>query len=252
MKKLFITLGSGVFLLLSSSPVLAYVMQSSNYRMQFDSVNSGGNLSTSTNYRFEDTVGEIASGSSTSSSFNLYGGYQQMSAVSTTISLSVSGDVTLSPSIGGISGGTADGSENILVSTNNSAGYSLQVAADNFPALTSGANSFLNYTPSVSGVPDFDWSVANTSSAFGFSAYGSDVVSDFLNDGAQCNVSDQLTSGKCWKGFSVSDFIISSSLSANSPANTTTTVSLRATVGSSHSQPSGSYSAHITVTAYTN
>lgn len=253
MKKISLALGGAVFLLLAvSSPVRAYVMQSTNYRMQFDSVNSAGGLSTSTNYRFEDTLGEIASGFSTSTSFNLYGGYQQMSTVSTTISMSVSGNVSLLPSIGGLSGGSAYGSTDILVSTNNSTGYSLQLAATSSPALTLGVNSFADYVTTVVDVPDFSWSIANTSSAFGFSASGDDVASAFLSNGSACNVGVVHNSAACWKGFSVTDFVVGSSISSNAPSYTTTTISMFASAGSNRRQPSGSYSANIVITAYAN
>jgi hypothetical protein len=56
----------------------AQVMQSTNYRIQSDSVNVGGIYSSSSNYRLEDTTGEIATGESSSTNYQIKAGYQQM------------------------------------------------------------------------------------------------------------------------------------------------------------------------------
>ena len=53
---------------------LAYVASSSNYRIQSDSINVGGTRQTSTSYISEDTIGEIATGDSTSTSYKLKAG----------------------------------------------------------------------------------------------------------------------------------------------------------------------------------
>mgnify|MGYP001604268538 FL=1 len=40
-------------------PALAYVASSTNYRLQADSLNFAGNLSTSSSYNLQDTGGEL-------------------------------------------------------------------------------------------------------------------------------------------------------------------------------------------------
>ncbi len=106
----------------------AEAMQSTNYRIQSDSINFGGGLSTSTNYGLESTAGEVASGESDSPTYSLNAGYQQMQEVF--ISLSAVGPVTLAPSIPGISGGEANGSTTVTVVTDSAAGYQLFIAAE--------------------------------------------------------------------------------------------------------------------------
>ena len=66
--------------LLFPYPVFSQIMESSSYQMQFDSVNVGGELSTSTSYTLEDTAGEVATGRLNSSSYILRDGYQQYDA----------------------------------------------------------------------------------------------------------------------------------------------------------------------------
>lgn len=64
----------GVFSI-ASARVLA--MTSTNYQILWDSINSGGeDTSTSTNWRIRDTIGEIATGSSTSETYKLSAGYR--------------------------------------------------------------------------------------------------------------------------------------------------------------------------------
>ena len=255
MKKLITTtIISGVLVWFLTTPVLAYVMQSDSYRMQFDSVNNGGGLGTSTNYQIEDTVGQISSGNSTSSAYNLYAGYQQMdSAVSSSVYISLTSPTStvLAPAILGLSGGTATGTATMLVATNNSAGYSLKVLAVSSPALISGSNSFVDYTNVVNGTPDFDWFISAANSEFGFTVEGDDTDSKFLDDGADCNTGSSNASDKCWYPFSTSEILLADSASANEN-NVTTTLKFRAESGSSHLQPAGTYAATLTVTAYVN
>ena len=70
MKKIIITIIIGSFLA-TAYPVWAYVMSSSSYRLQSDAVSVGGVRQTSTSYISEDTIGEIATGISTSASYKI-------------------------------------------------------------------------------------------------------------------------------------------------------------------------------------
>ncbi|MCH8987080.1 fibronectin type III domain-containing protein [Patescibacteria group bacterium] len=53
----------------------AAVMSSTNYKIQIDSVNVGGERQTSASYRLEQTVGEQGTGKIEGSIFNLFGGF---------------------------------------------------------------------------------------------------------------------------------------------------------------------------------
>jgi len=55
----------------------AFAMTSTNYQINWDSINSGGSdIGTSTNYSFRDTVGEQATGFSTSTNYTISAGYR--------------------------------------------------------------------------------------------------------------------------------------------------------------------------------
>ncbi len=234
-------------------PALAYVASSLNYKLEKDSINFAGARSVSGSYIAEDTLGEISTGTSTSLSYNLSAGYQAMESGGVTISLTLSSpsDVAMSPSIAGTTGGTSDGSASWTVVTNNSSGYSLSVAANTNPALQSGANSFDDYVP-VGSDPDFSFSVGASEAKFGFSPEGSDISTRFKDDGSSlCDSGSSDTSGRCWDGFDTLGKTIATGGSANNPTGVTTTLKLKAMVGSSKSLAAGSYGAVITATAIT-
>jgi len=80
-KNLFFLLMSFV-LLASSGKVLA--MSSTNYLIQWDSVNTGGvDQSTSTNFSLYDTVGDNSSGTSSSGNYELSAGYRAPESANT-------------------------------------------------------------------------------------------------------------------------------------------------------------------------
>lgn len=243
------TLAIGVF----TTPILASVMSSTNFKIQLDSINIGGGMGTSASFKMEDTVGEIGTGYGTSTNFKMHAGYQQMDQ-ETYISLTVSDLVILAPSIGGLTGGTASGTGTVTVLTNNNAGYTLLISASTSPAMqhVSSSDTIANYTASGSD-PDYDWAITDTDSAFGFSPYGLDVVSRYYNNGSACNQgSGSNSADKCWEAVLNTNMLISESNSANDPSGTDTQLKYRVESGASHMQTSGIYQAVITVTAYTN
>lgn len=223
----------------------AYVASSSNYVIQADSVNVGGLFSTSTSYRTEDTLGESGVGTSSSASFSVKAGYQQMQAVY--LSVAPSGNVSLAPNIPATGGGSADAVASFTVTTDNSTGYSMTIVSASAPALNSGANNFPNYVP-AGGNPDFTFTTPAASSRFGFSPEGVDIVQRYKDNGANCNAGALDTASACWDALSTSPISIASRGNANNPSGTQTNIRFHAASGASNSQPAGSYVATATVT----
>lgn len=223
----------------------AAVMTSTNYSIQSDSVNFGGGLSTSTNYSQESTFGEIATGPSSSANFSIKAGYQQMHVVY--LAIAAVSDVTLTPSINGTIGGTANGSTVVTATTDNPAGYELYIKASSSPALVSGANSFADYTP-AGAAPDFSFSVPVSSAEFAFSPEGTDIVQEYKDNGASCNTGALDTANACWNPIGTANELISRATAPNHPSGTATTLKFRAESGTSNSQPAGVYTATSTVT----
>ncbi len=236
-----------VFLALTlTGSVSAAVMGSTNYSIQSDSVNVGGIYGTSTSYRMEDTVGEIATGNSTSTSYNLHAGYQQMHESS--ISISTGSDIALTAL--SISQDTAVGNSAWTVTTDDSAGYSLSVDASSDPALQDSGTSeqFTDYTESTPGTPE-QWSVSSAYE-FGFSARGSDVSTGTWGTDTDCIAgADVPSAGLNWRGFDGgADIEIASRTSRTTPSGIATTICV-ASEQSGIFAPSGTYTATITATA---
>ncbi|MCA9353943.1 MAG: hypothetical protein KC877_00300 [Candidatus Kaiserbacteria bacterium] len=223
----------------------AQVRTSSSYQLQSDSINVGGGFSTSTSYRQESTVGEVATGRSTSTSYQLLAGYQQMQEVY--LSLSITGDVTMTPNIYGLTGGTSNGSTTVTVTTDSPSGYQLTIEAENNPAMQSTNDTIADYDDG--GVPDLSFDTSTTGAHFGFTPEGMDIVQAYKDDGGSCNVDVQDTASACWDGLSTSPTTIAQKGGSNHPDGATTTIRFRVWVGSSAGLTAGVYTSTTTVTA---
>lgn len=222
-------------------------MTGTAYKIPLDSINVGGQDGSSTSYGLFDTVGEIATGDSSSTTYGLNAGF--IGAQLTYLAISNGSDVTMSPAIAGVSGGAGTGSTVWTVTTDNPAGYSLLIRADTNPALRSISSDFADYT-TAGAAPDYNWTVAAADSEYGFTPEGADIIQRYLDNGSSCDsIGGSDTADKCWDKLTTSDQQIATSATGNHPSGTTTTVKMQAEVGSSHIQPNGTYEANITVTA---
>lgn len=234
--------------LVFSHIILADFMQSSTYKIQSDSVNVGGlDSSSSTNYGISDTVGEIGTGDSNSTNYYMHAGYRQMQ--SSFISISSPTDLILT-SMAGLSGGSSEGTMSWVVTTDNSAGYSMTINSTTTPSLKSALDSLADYTPAGAD-PDYNFTNPSTNSSFGFSPEGTEVISRYKDNGLACNTGTSETTGKCWDGLSTTPKVIAGSSTSNQPAGATVTTRFRAESGVDHIQTSGVYNVTIVATATT-
>jgi hypothetical protein len=224
----------------------AEVRKSTNYQLQSDSLNIGGGFSSSTNYSQESTVGEAATGPSDSTSYSLRAGYQQMQEVY--VSLSVSGDVAMSPSLPGLTGGDSNGSTTLTVITDSPSGYQLTISAENNPAMQSGSNSIADYDDG--GTADFTFAIGTTDAHLGYSPEGVDIAQKFLdNNAGTCGVGSFDAPLSCWDGLSTSDVVFATGAGTNHPSGATTTLNFRVGIGGGAGVETGVYTATTTVTA---
>lgn len=109
-------------------------------------------------------------------------------------------NVTMSPSIPGISGGTSNGSTTFSVNTNNPNGYTVEIEFDNPTAamqFTGGSGSIPNFGGTVQNA--FQANVAANAAAFGFTIAGPNVDTLFLDNGGVCNdPGGASTTNTCW------------------------------------------------------
>lgn len=235
-------------LVLNAPLMYAEVMNSTSYKIDRDSINFGGGLSASGSYSSESTMGEIATGDSSSNNFRLRAGYQQMKDAY--LSITAADDVLMDPALGGVTGGTSNGSTTVIVTTDSAAGYQLFIKASSTPAMQGNTHgsSIANYTPA--GDPDFTFTVPATSAEFGFSPEGGDIVQKYKDDGVStCNTSSSDTQYACWNALTTSNETISSRVSSNHPAGTETKVRFRITLGVSQVTIADTYTATTTLTA---
>jgi hypothetical protein len=211
MKAFFIII-SILFLISSFYYAKAYVATSTNYRIQFQSINvSGKDFQTSSNYKLSETIGEVATGLSTSTLYKLKAGYRQMPEVF--ISISLPANVTMSPSIGGISGGTASGSASWTVTTDNPAGFSLTIKTTSTPSMILDETwNFSDYSPTIANLPDYNWQSPSSGQAeFGYTVEPetpADTVQLFKDDGNSCNSGNQNNIDTCWLNASTTNMTI--------------------------------------------
>jgi hypothetical protein len=200
----------------------------------------------------EDTLGEIATGDSSSANYLMHAGYQQMQE--SYISLTSSGDVTLTNLTGiqGISGGSVIGSTTWTVLTDSPSGYGLYTQVSTNPALkgTLGAY-FSDFAPTVPTVPEYTFTVASGQSAFGFSPEGTDILGKYKDNGSACNTGSSDASDRCWDGFSTTQKMIAQGSGATPLIGTPTVLKYQAAVGTNKIQDAQTYTATITVTAVT-
>ncbi len=224
---------------------VAQVRTSNSYQLQSDSINFGGGLSTSSNYELESTGGEIATGEATSSSYQLHAGYQQMQEVYISMS---DADPVVMDEIGGITGGVSNGTTSVVVTTDSPSGYSLTVKAENSPAMQKGGDTIPDYSPLASPDPDMSFLVSATTTHFGFSPSGDDIVDRFRDNGSFCDTGSNDTPLTCWDGLSTTDISIAEGVT-NHPNGATTTLHFRVAVGSESPLIAGDYIATTTLTA---
>lgn len=234
-----------VLVLLSVS--FAQVRTSPSYRLESDSVNFAGGLSTSTNYSLESTAGEVATGRSDSASYSLRAGYQQMQEVF--LSMTAPANVVLTPDLGGLTGGVANGSTSVMVLTDSPSGYLLTLTAAAAPAMQKGSDVINDYVPVATPNPDPSFITGLNDVHFGFSPQGDDVVSRYRNNGAICNTGGVLSTPEvCWDGLSTTPRSIATG-DANQPSGATTTLYFRVGIGGGTAVPPGEYVATTTLTA---
>lgn len=220
------------------------VRSSTTYSIERDSLNIGGESSTSTSYGINDTVGEQATGESSSTTYAVNAGFQLPDNF---LSITSPTDVALTTFNTTRSDSTTSGSAAWTIVTDNTAGYTMTIEASTVPALQSAGSTFDDYTPT--GGADFAFTTGASESLFGFSPEGDDIADSYKDDGATCGSGATGTADACWDGLSTSSQTIAGSTSSNQPSGTATTVKFKAEIGSEVIQDAGTYTATVTVTA---
>jgi hypothetical protein len=170
-------------------------------------------------------------------------------------------NVTLAPSLGGLTGGTANGSTQVVVLTNDHLGYQMTLAASSSVGMIgnfNGANNIPALVPATPSVPDFNFNtVAANAAAFAYIVEASttaDLTQIFKDNGAVCNAGAGDTVGSCWLNASTTAVGIVNRSSATTASGATTTLKFRVIISANPSPaiPDDTYVATTTLTATAN
>ena len=170
-------------------------------------------------------------------------------------------NVIMSPSLGGLTGGTSDGWTQIVVNTANSTGYNMTIAASSSLGMigtASSTNYIPAYVPASGGIPDYTFSTPPNAARFGYTVNAtttSDVVQLFRNNGATCNQSGGSPNGaNCWLNASTTAVQIINRTTPTPSTGATTTLTFQVQINPNPSPviPNDTYVATTTLTATTN
>jgi hypothetical protein len=248
-------LGTAVILsnLIFLNSLNAYVMQSTNFQIQSDDLSPSGGKWASVNYIFKDTFGEISTGISDSTSYSMRAGYQEMQE--TYISVSQPGVLNMTPSIPGITGGTANVSGTFNVICDNVAGFSMNLKASTSHAMVAiGEPTY--YFANYPATPSYSWTVYSGDAQFGYTVEpetAADTDSAFLDDNSNnCGTGSYNGTGTCWSGFNGTNTttVINRTVRTDIDGEDEV-IKFRAQSNNSFLE-SGTYTATITATVYSN
>lgn len=129
-------------------PTLVLAMTSTNYGISWDSLNSGGlDVSTSTNYGLKDTIGEHATGYSSSTNYQISAGYRAGEGSNAYISFRIRNesdtDDSSSCNLGTLSlGSVSTCSYRLRIETNAGSGFTAYVRTNG--GMVSGTSTLVN------------------------------------------------------------------------------------------------------------
>ncbi len=170
-------------------------------------------------------------------------------AVTSELSLTCPSSVSMS-SISGLTGGSSISAADCNVKSNNVGGYLLYIRASSTPALVNVASSTVYFDDYRTATPEYTWTNASASSSFGISVSSTNAVSAFRSNTGVCGGGPTAaTYTACFRSLSTSNITLSSASSATVSEGVSTTIGFKAEVGSTRNQPTGTYTAGITVTA---
>jgi hypothetical protein len=196
----------------------------------------------------------VSYGSTTTSQFTI------SQTVGTEISFATpASNVTMSPALGGVTGGTSNGSTQVVVRTNSTGGYTMTLQASSSLGMIGNASStnyIPAYTPATAGVPDYNFTAPANTARFGYSVKAtttSDVAQLFLDNGTACNTGTGSTADKCWLNASTTPVTIINRTSPTPANGATTTINFRVQIQANPSPaiPNDTYVATTTLTATT-
>ncbi len=175
--------------------------------------------------------------------------------------LTPSSDITMSPSLAGLTGGTANGSTYVRVLTNNALGYSMTLTASSSSGMIGNTQggTIPALVPTVANVPNYSFSTMGSNLAgFAYTVEASttgEVTQLFRDNGSTtCNTGSTEGTDTCWLNSSTTAVSIINRSTATPASGATTTIKFRTIIMPSPAPaiPQDTYVATTTLTAVTN
>ena len=170
--------------------------------------------------------------------------------------LTPASDIVMSPTLAGLTGGTANGSTYVRVLTNNALGYTMTLTASSSVGMlgNSQGGSIPAYIPSDGIIPDFTFTTPANRARFGYTVEASttaDLAQAFLDNGSLCNTGAADAVDSCWVNASTTARTIINRTSATTSSGATTTIKFRTVINSNPlpAIPQDTYVAPTTLTA---
>jgi len=163
--------------------------------------------------------------------------------------------VEMSGAIGGVTGGTATGTNYAVVRANS--GYTITLEFENDPAMlgdNTASQNILNYSPVGGAQPDYDF-IPGTSAVFAYtvaSEPSADLAPAFKDGAGTCGTGGtNYTPERCWQGPSTSPYTVvdRSSDTGTGSATTTFTFVIDVPNNPAPAVPADFYTATATLTA---
>ncbi len=177
--------------------------------------------------------------------------------INSTIALSCDPNVTMNAIVGtGKSAINDNNQADCTVITNNSAGYALSWQASSDDLLNSQSDHFAAYSPAASTTPEI-WDISNTTSAWGAKlastseGYNGGIGgSGYTYPGDDWGSDDSYSNGK-FLNVATAPFQIMEKATETDFDGETQSVMFGAEIGADKLQPTGTYTANVTITAVT-
>jgi hypothetical protein len=169
--------------------------------------------------------------------------------------------VTLSPSLGGLTGGTSNGGTQFIITAGSSSGYSVTLTASSSLGMIGNASS-TNYIPayatSSSFAADYVFNVPANKAYFGYTVEASttaDLTQLFKdNSSGACGTGSNDTADACWVGATSTPLLIINRGGPTAASGATTTLKFRVKIMPNPVPviPDDTYIATTTLTATSN
>ena len=173
--------------------------------------------------------------------------------------LTPTADITMSPNLAGITGGTANGQTTVRVLTNNATGYNMTLSASSSAGMLGNANggTIPAYVHIGSTTPQFTFTTPANTARFGYTVEASttaDLAQAFKDTGSICGAGSSDATDSCWLNATTGQMLIMNRTTSTAASGSTSTIKFR-TVINANPVPAitqDTYVATTTLTAVVN